>query len=230
MNIDNKEINNFDSVAHEWWNKRGPYKLIHNLLPIRLDYIQSQIDLSGMNILDIGCGGGILAESLSEKGAKVIGLDASKKTIQIAKNHAKEKNLSIDYQNMSLDEYIKTSKTKFDAIICFELIEHVPDQIKLIQDISSVCKKDAKLFMSTINRNIASFALAKIMAEYVLKIVPEGTHQYKKFIKPSELVKMLETSRFSIDDIQGVKLNPIDYSFSLSSITKINYFMTATKK
>ena len=230
MNIDNEEINNFDSVAHEWWNKRGPYKLIHNLLPIRLDYIQSQIDLSGMNILDIGCGGGILAESLSEKGAKVIGLDASKKTIQIAKNHAKEKNLSIDYQNMSLDEYIKTSKTKFDAIICFELIEHVPDQIKLIQDISSVCKKDAKLFMSTINRNIASFALAKIMAEYVLKIVPEGTHQYKKFIKPSELVKMLETSSFSIDDIQGVKLNPIDYSFSLSSITKINYFMTATKK
>ena len=230
MNIDNEEINNFDSVAHEWWNKRGPYKLIHNLLPIRLDYIQSQIDLSGMNILDIGCGGGILAESLSEKGAKVTGLDASKKTIQIAKNHAKEKNLSIDYQNMSLDEYIKTSKTKFDAIICFELIEHVPDQIKLIQDISSVCKKDAKLFMSTINRNIVSFALAKIMAEYILKIVPEGTHQYKKFIKPSELVKMLETSSFSIDDIQGVKLNPIDYSFSLSSITKINYFMTATKK
>ena len=230
MNIDNEEINNFDSVAHEWWNKRGPYKLIHNLLPIRLDYIQSQIDVCDMNILDIGCGGGILAESLSEKGAKVTGLDASKKTIQIAKNHAKEKNLSIDYQNMSLDEYIKTSKTKFDAIICFELIEHVPDQIKLIQDISSVCKKDAKLFMSTINRNIASFALAKIMAEYVLKIVPEGTHQYKKFIKPSELVKMLETSSFSIDDIQGVKLNPIDYSFSLSSITKINYFMTATKK
>ena len=230
MNIDNEEINNFDSVAHEWWNKRGPYKLIHNLLPIRLDYIQSQIDLSDMNILDIGCGGGILAESLSEKGANVTGLDASKKTIQIAKNHAKEKRLSIDYQNMSLDEYIKTSKTKFDAIICFELIEHVPDQIKLIQDISSVCKKDAKLFMSTINRNIVSFALAKIMAEYILKIVPEGTHQYKKFIKPSELVKMLETSSFIIDDIQGVKLNPIDYSFSLSSITKINYFMTATKK
>ena len=102
--------------------------------------------------------------------------------------------------------------------------------MKLIQDISSVCKKDAKLFMSTINRNIVSFALAKIMAEYILKIVPEGTHQYKKFIKPSELVKMLETSSFSIDDIQGVKLNPIDYSFSLSSITKINYFMTATKK
>jgi len=230
MNIDNEEINNFDSVAHEWWNKRGPYKLIHNLLPIRLDYIQSQIDLSDMNILDIGCGGGILAESLSEKGANVTGLDASKKTIQIAKNHAKEKRLSIDYKNMSLDEYIKTSKTKFDAIICFELIEHVPDQIKLIQDISSVCKKDAKLFMSTINRNIVSFALAKIMAEYILKIVPEGTHQYKKFIKPSELVKMLETSSFIIDDIQGVKLNPIDYSFSLSSITKINYFMTATKK
>tara|TARA_B100001564_G_C20609849_1_gene657052 strand:- start:217 stop:909 length:693 start_codon:yes stop_codon:yes gene_type:complete len=230
MNIDNKEIKNFDSVAHEWWNKRGPYKLIHNLLPIRLKYIQSQLDLNKLNILDIGCGGGILAEALVEKGAKVTGLDASKKTIEIAKNHAKEKKLKINYLNLSLDEYLKNSKTKFDAVICFELIEHVPDQIKLIQDISSICNKNAKLFLSTINRNIISFALAKIMAEYILKIVPEGTHQYKKFIKPSELMKMLEKSDFKINDIKGVKLNPIDYSFSLSSITKINYFMTATKK
>ena len=230
MNVDNKEINNFDSVAHEWWNKRGPYKLIHNLLPVRLNYIQSQLDINNLNILDIGCGGGILAEALTEKGAKVTGLDASKKTIQIAKDHAKEKDFKIKYLNKSLDEYLKTSKSKFDVVICFELIEHVPDQIKLIQDISSICNKDAKVFFSTINRNIISFAFAKIIAEYILKIVPEGTHQYRKFIKPSELLKMLEKSDFKINDIKGVKLNPIDYSFSLSSITKINYFMTATKK
>ena len=115
-------------------------------------------------------------------------------------------------------------------MICFELIEHVPDQMQLIQDISSICNKGAKIFISTINRNIVSFALAKIMAEYVLKIVPEGTHQYKKFLKPSELVKMLEIAKFKMTDIKGVTLNPIDYSFSLSSITKINYFMVATKK
>lgn len=230
MNIDEKEINNFDSFAHEWWNKRGPYKLIHNLTPLRLDYIQQHLDIKNSNILDIGCGGGILAEELTDRGANVTGLDASKKTIQIAKDHAKEKSFKVNYLNTSLEDHIKKNNQKYDAIVCFELIEHVPDQLKLIQDISSICKKGTKVFLSTINRNITSFALAKIMAEYILKIVPEGTHQYKKFIKPSELAKMLEMVDLNIDNIKGVKLNPIDYSFTYSSITKINYFMTATKK
>lgn len=230
MNIDEKEIDNFDLFAHEWWNKRGPYKLIHNLTPIRFEYIQSQLDIKNLKILDIGCGGGILSEELTRNGAQVTGLDASKKTIKIAKSHAKEKNYNIKYLDTSIEDHIKESKAKYDAIICFELIEHVPDQIKLIQDISTICKKGGKLFMSTINRNLMSFVFAKMMAEYVLRIVPEGTHQYNKFIKPSELANMLEQANFNIDDIQGVKLNPVDFSFSLSSITKINYFMTATKK
>ena len=230
MNIDEKEINNFDSFAHEWWNKRGPYKLIHNLTPLRLDYIQQHMNIKNSNILDIGCGGGILAEELTDKGAKVTGLDASKKTIQIAKSHAKEQNHSINYLNISLEDHIKNIDHKYDAIVCFELIEHVPDQLKLIQDISSICKQGGKVFLSTINRNIVSFAFAKIMAEYIIKIVPEGTHQYKKFIKPSELAKMLELASLDINDVKGVKLNPIDYSFSFSSMTKINYFMTSTRK
>lgn len=230
MNIDEKEINNFDSFAHQWWNKRGPYKLIHNLTPLRLDYIQKHLDIKNSNILDIGCGGGILAEELTDKGANVTGLDASKKTIKIANDHAKEKGFNINYLNTSLEEHIKKNNQKYDGIVCFELIEHVPDQLKLIQDISSICKKGTRVFLSTINRNIISFALAKIMAEYILNIVPEGTHQYKKFIKPSELAKMLEMADLNIDNIKGVKLNPFDYSFTYSSITKINYFMTATKK
>ena len=230
MNIDEKEINNFDSFAHEWWNKRGPYKLIHNLTPLRLDYIQQHMNIKNSNILDIGCGGGILAEELTDKGAKVTGLDASKKTIQIAKSHAKEQNHSINYLNISLEDHIKNIDHKYDAIVCFELIEHVPDQLKLIQDISSICKQGGKVFLSTINRNIVSFAFAKIMAEYILNIVPEGTHQYKKFVKPSELAKMLKLASLDIDDIKGVKLNPIDFSFTFSSMTKINYFMTSTKK
>ena len=204
--------------------------MIHNLTPIRVSYIEQHIDVNGLKILDIGCGGGILAEELTKKGAIVTGLDASKKTIKVAQNHAKEQKLKIKYLDKSLDEHAESSNDKYDMVICFELIEHVPDQMKLIQDISSVCKKGTKIFISTINRNIVSFALAKIMAEYVLKIVPEGTHQYKKFLKPSELVKMLEIEKFQMNDIKGVTLNPIDYSFSLSPITKINYFMTATKK
>lgn len=230
MNIDEKEINNFDSFAHEWWNKRGPYKLIHNLTPLRLEYIQSHLNIKDLNILDIGCGGGILAEELAKNGANITGLDASKKTIKVAKNHAKEKNYDINYLDISLEEHIKISKIKYDAVICFELIEHVPDQLKLIQDISSVCKKGSKLFLSTINRNVISFVFAKLIAEYVLNIVPEGTHQYGKFIKPSELAKMLEASNYKINDMKGIKLNPIDYKFSYSSLTKINYFMSATKK
>ena len=230
MNLDKKEISNFDEHAHEWWNKRGPYKLIHNLTPLRMEYITNQITLEDMEILDIGCGGGILAEELSKKGANVTGIDASEKTIEIAKQHSQENNLKINYECSTLENHLKKSKKKYDSIICFELIEHVPDQLKLINDISKVSKKGSKLFLSTINRNIVSFLFAKVIAEYVLKIVPQGTHQYEKFIKPSELNKILEKSNYKTIDIKGVKLNPIDFTFSFSSITKINYFMTSTKQ
>ena len=230
MNLDKKEISNFDEHAHEWWNKRGPYKLIHNLTPLRMEYITNQITLEDMEILDIGCGGGILAEELSKKGANVTGIDASKKTIEIAKQHSQENDLKINYECSTLEDHLKKSKKKYDSIICFELIEHVPDQLKLINDISKVSKKGSKLFLSTINRNIVSFLFAKVIAEYILKIVPQGTHQYEKFIKPSELNKILEKSNYKTIDIKGVKLNPIDFTFSFSSITKINYFMTSTKQ
>lgn len=230
MNLDKKEISNFDEHAHEWWNKRGPYKLIHNLTPLRMEYITNQVTLEDMEILDIGCGGGILAEELSKKGANVTGIDASEKTIEIAKQHSQENNLKINYECSTLEDHLKKSKKKYDSIICFELIEHVPDQLKLINDISKVSKKGSKLFLSTINRNIISFLFAKVIAEYVLKIVPQGTHQYEKFIKPSELNKILEKSNYKTIDIKGVKLNPIDFTFSFSSITKINYFMTSTKQ
>lgn len=230
MNLDKKEISNFDEHAHEWWNKRGPYKLIHNLTPLRMEYITNQVTLEDMEILDIGCGGGILAEELSKKGANVTGIDASEKTIEIAKQHSQENNLKINYECSTLENHLKKSKKKYDSIICFELIEHVPDQLKLINDISKVSKKGSKLFLSTINRNIVSFLFAKVIAEYVLKIVPQGTHQYEKFIKPSELNKILEKSNYKTIDIKGVKLNPIDFTFSFSSITKINYFMTSTKQ
>ena len=230
MNLDKKEISNFDEHAHEWWNKRGPYKLIHNLTPLRMEYITNQVTLEDMEILDIGCGGGRLAEELSKKGANVTGIDASEKTIEIAKQHSQENNLKINYECSTLEDHLKKSKKKYDSIICFELIEHVPDQLKLINDISKVSKKGSKLFLSTINRNIVSFLFAKVIAEYVLKIVPQGTHQYEKFIKPSELNKILEKSNYKTIDIKGVKVNPIDFTFSFSSITKINYFMTSIKQ
>ena len=225
MNIDKSEIENFDNYAHEWWNKRGPYKFIHLLTPIRLKYISDNLKLKGSKILDLGCGGGLLSEAMTNCGADVIGIDASLKTIEIAKKHAKEQNLKIKYINTDIESF--DHKEKFDAVICFELIEHVPDPNELIKHMSRFIKPNGKLFLSTINRNLFSFMFAKVFAEYLLNIIPRGTHTYEKFLKPSEIRQMLENNDLSISDIQGLKFNPISNTFKLSSFAKINYFITA---
>ncbi len=225
MNIDKSEIENFDNYAHEWWNKRGPYKFIHLLTPIRLKYISDNLKLKGSKILDLGCGGGLLSEAMTNRGADVIGIDASLKTIEIAKKHAKEQNLKIKYINTDIESF--DHKEKFDAVICFELIEHVPDPNELIKHMSRFIKPNGKLFLSTINRNLFSFMFAKVFAEYLLNIIPRGTHTYEKFLKPSEIRQMLENNDLSISDIQGLKFNPISNTFKLSSFAKINYFITA---
>ena len=230
MSANKIEIENFDNHAYEWWNKRGPYKLLHNLTPIRLKYIQDQIDVSNKKILDIGCGGGLLTEALHDAGAIVCGVDASKKTIQVAKNHANERDLNITYVCKSITDFAKSNDQKFDYIVCFEMIEHVDDQSQLINDIKSLMNKKSKVFFSTINRNLISFIFAKVIAEYVLNMVPKNTHTYDKFIRPSELNRILEKSNFKTEDITGINFNPINQSFTLSDFNKINYFLTASKK
>ncbi len=226
MNIDKSEIDNFDNYAHEWWNKRGPYKFIHMLTPLRIDYIKKNLVLKDSKILDLGCGGGLLAEEMCKSGAKVVGIDASKKTIEIAQNHAKEQNLNIKYLNEDIEKH--DTKEKYDAVVCFELIEHVPHPDKLINQISRIIKPNGKLFISTINRNLFSFLFAKIAAEYILNIIPRGTHTYDKFLKPSEIRLMLNKYNLTITDIQGLKFNPIINKFKFSSFTRINYFITAS--
>tara|TARA_B100000614_G_scaffold262414_1_gene295782 strand:+ start:218 stop:910 length:693 start_codon:yes stop_codon:yes gene_type:complete len=230
MSANKIEIQNFDKHAYEWWNKRGPYKLLHNLTPIRLKYILDQIDINNKKILDIGCGGGLLCEALHDAGAVVYGVDASKKTIEIAKNHANERGLNINYTCQSFSDFVKTNDQKFDYIVCFEMIEHVDDQNQLINDIAVLLNKKSKVFFSTINRNLLSFIFAKVLAEYVFKMVPENTHTYDKFVKPSELNRMLVKNSFETDNIAGIKFNPINQSFSISEFNKINYFLTAVKK
>ena len=162
---------------------------------------------------------------MTDSGADVVGIDASLKTIEIAKKHANEKNLKIDYLHTDIESF--NYKEKFDAVICFELIEHVPDPNELIRQISKHIKPNGKLFLSTINRNLFSFMFAKLVAEYLLNIIPRGTHTYEKFIRPSEMRQMLENNNFSISDIQGLKFNPISKTFKLSTFSKINYFITA---
>lgn len=217
----------FNEYAYDWWNKSGHYKLLHKLNPIRSEYILSKCSLSGKNILDIGCGGGLLCEELCKKGANVTGIDSSKKSISIARQHAKEQSLDIEYKNESIFDLASTMS--FDYVVCFEMIEHINDPIMLIKKIGEITKKDSKLFLSTINRNLKSFLLAKIVAEYILNYVPKGTHQYSKFITPYEVTSLLESHNFKIKNIDGLDFNPLDESFSLSKNTDINYFLYAQK-
>ena len=228
--MDKKELNqesHFDEFAYDWWNKSGHYKLLHRLNPIRLEYILSRCSLDKKNVLDIGCGGGILSEELCKQGAKVTGIDSSSKSISIAKQHAEQNNYDIKYINKSIFEI--TDLGIYDFIICFEMIEHINEPNDLIKKIKELSSKKSGLFLSTINRNLKSFMLAKIMAEYVLNYVPKGTHQYAKFITPYELTKMLENNNYKLNNISGLNFNPLDESFNLSSDTDINYFLYAEK-
>jgi len=228
--MDKKELNqesHFDEFAYDWWNKSGHYKLLHRLNPIRLQYILSKCNLNKKKVLDIGCGGGILSEELYKQGAEVTGIDSSSKSISIAKQHAEQNNYDIKYINKSIFEI--TDLGIYDFIICFEMIEHINKPNDLIKKIKKHSSKSSGLFLSTINRNLKSFMLAKIMAEYILNYVPKGTHQYAKFITPYELTKMLENNNYKLNDISGLNFDPLDESFYLSNNTDINYFLYAEK-
>ena len=228
--MNKKESNqesHFDEFAYDWWNKSGHYKLLHRLNPIRLEYILSKCNINDKRVLDIGCGGGILAEQLHKQGAVVTGIDSSSKSITIARQHAKEQNYDIEYINKSIFDI--TDCNSFDFIVCFEMIEHIDKPNELIKKIDEISAKKSGLFLSTINRNLKSFVLAKIVAEYVLNYVPRGTHQYAKFITPYELTKMLENNNYNLNGMSGLDFNPIDGSFILSNNTDINYFMYAEK-
>lgn len=227
----NKETNNqeehFDDFAYDWWNKSGNYRLLHKLNPIRLEYITSRFNLKNKKVLDIGCGGGILTEKLHKMGAKVTGVDSSQKSIKIATQHAKEQKFDIEYINASILEI--SDLGKYDCIVCFEMIEHVSDPNKLIEKIKEFSSDQCHLFMSTINRNLKSFIFAKIAAEYMLQIVPKGTHQYAKFVTPYELDKLLEKNEYNLNNLDGIAFNPLNETFTLSKNIDINYFLHAQR-
>ena len=223
----NNQEEHFDQYAYDWWNKTGHYKLLHKLNPLRLEYITSRCEVKGKKILDIGCGGGLLAEELCKKGASVTGLDSSEKSIKIAKKHAEENKLDINYIHGSILS-LKDVQA-YDCIVCFEMIEHMDHPSKIVDKIFDISKEKAGIFFSTINRNLKSFIFAKIFAEYILNVVPRGTHQYAKFITPYELNDMLEQHDFKVNSIDGILFNPINESFTLGNDTEVNYFLHAEK-
>lgn len=225
-NLDLAEIQKFNALAKDWWDKSGSMRALHDINPLRLSFIQQHANLADKNILDIGCGAGILSESLSKAGANfVLGIDLAHESIAVATQHAKNQNLNIDYQTISVEALAKTHNQSFDVITCMELLEHVPNPESIIASCSQLLKPGGQIFFSTINRNPKSFLMAIVGAEYALRLIPKGTHHYKKFIKPSELDKWARKSSLHSKHITGMHYNPISKEYSLGGNVDVNYLV-----
>jgi len=229
MNINKNEVQKFDDISYSWWDPDGPFKPLHMLNPVRTSFIKNNIDLENKSLIDVGCGGGLLCENLASKKTKVKGIDMSNESIEIAKTHQTLNNLNIDYETISIEELIKKSKTRYDILTCLELIEHVPDPEKLVKDCIEITKKESDLFFSTLNRNLVSYLVSIIGAEYIFNILPRGTHDYKSFIKPSEFCNILRKYSLQIKNIKGINYNVLNKKFYESSSPKINYIIHCKK-
>lgn len=224
-NVDAAEIHKFDSMAARWWDVDGEFRPLHDLNPVRLRFIQQHADIVGKQVLDIGCGGGILSESMARAGAKVTGIDAAKKALTVAKLHAMEAGVEVDYQNQMAEDHASEQPGKYDAVTCLELLEHVPDPASLINAAAQLVKPGGQVFFSTINRNPKAYALAVIGAEYIMRLLPKGTHDYEKFIKPSELAHWARDAGLNLIEQAGMHYNPVLRSASLIRSVDVNYLM-----
>ena len=226
VNVDPLEIEKFQSIASRWWDPESEFKPLHQINPLRLGYIESGFDtLTGKRILDIGCGGGILTEAMALKGARVTGIDMAEMAIKVAKMHLHESKLDIDYEKITAEEFAQKNTGKFDLVTCLEMLEHVPDPTAIINAAKTLLKPDGQLFLSTINRNPKSFVLAIVGAEYILNLLPRGTHEYKKFIKPSELASAVRANQMEVLDITGMTYNPLSKRYKLGRDVDVNYLM-----
>ena len=224
-NVDYDEIEKFASLASRWWDKNSEFKPLHDINPLRLNYIKAHCggSLEGKHIIDVGCGGGILTESLALEGAEVVGIDLAEASIKVAKLHLLESGLDINYQVIQVEEFAEKKPNSFDIVTCLETLEHVPDPSSIIKSCSKLVKPQGKVFFSTINRNPKSYLFAIIGAEYILNILPKGTHYYKKFIKPSEIDIWSRNSDLSIKSIIGMTYNPITKTYKLEDDVSVNY-------
>jgi len=228
-NVDQSEIDKFSALAHRWWDPTSEFKPLHAINPLRLGWIESITTLSGKKVLDVGCGGGILAESLSKAGGIVTGIDLSAKALKVAELHQLESGTSVRYRSIAAEDLAKEEPEQYDVVTCMEMLEHVPDPSSVVQACASLCKPGGNIFFSTLNRNPKSYLFAIIGAEYILKLLPKGTHEYDKFIKPSELANFTRQAGLELNEIKGMAYNPITQIYRLGSDTDVNY-MIATRK
>jgi 2-polyprenyl-6-hydroxyphenyl methylase/3-demethylubiquinone-9 3-methyltransferase len=230
MNADQTEIDKFSALAHHWWDTSSEFKPLHAINPLRLDWICQHTDLKGKKVLDVGCGGGILTESLANAGAQAKGIDLSEKALKVADLHSLESGIAVQYEYISAENLAVKEAGQYDVVTCMEMLEHVPNPLSIIQACASLVKPGGKVFFSTLNRNPKSYLLAVIGAEYILRMLPKGTHDYKKFIKPSELNGYLREAGLEMNEIIGLTYNPITEVYALGRDTDVNYLVATTKK
>ncbi|WP_409525101.1 bifunctional 2-polyprenyl-6-hydroxyphenol methylase/3-demethylubiquinol 3-O-methyltransferase UbiG [Nitrincola sp. MINF-07-Sa-05] len=230
QNIDPSEIAKFEELASRWWDRNSEFKPLHDINPLRVGFIDRIAPLAGKRVLDVGCGGGILSESMAARGASVMGIDMGEAPLKVARLHGLESGIQVDYQRMTVEELASTHAGTFDTVTCMEMIEHVPDPSSIIKACSQLVKPGGHLFLSTLNRNPKSYLFAILGAERILKLVPQGTHDFNKFIKPAELAEWVRSSGLSITEMTGLVYNPLTRTYRLDpKDVDVNY-MLATRK
>ena len=229
MNVDQSEIAKFSALAHRWWDPNSEFKPLHAINPLRLNWIKSFVNLEGKKVVDIGCGGGILAESIAQSGADTTGIDLSEKALKVAELHALEVGVNLKYRSISAEALAEEESGQYDVVTCMEMLEHVPNPASVVLACAKLCKPGGTLFFSTLNRNPKSYLFAIIGAEYILKLLPKGTHEYAKFIKPSELVAFTRHAGLEMVGIKGLSYNPLTQVYSLGDDVDV-YYMIAVRK
>jgi 2-polyprenyl-6-hydroxyphenyl methylase/3-demethylubiquinone-9 3-methyltransferase len=230
MNADPQELQKFSELAHRWWDPTSEFKPLHEINPLRLEWINTRVPLAGKTVADIGCGGGILAESMARKGANVTGIDLSEKALNVADLHSLESGVQVRYELISAEQLAATEPSRYDVVTCMEMLEHVPDPAAIVQACATLVKPGGHIFFSTINRNPKAYLLAVIGAEYLLRLLPKGTHDYAKFITPAELARFIRNAGLTLNSMKGMTYNPLTKIYSLNQDTDVNYLVACTKQ
>jgi 2-polyprenyl-6-hydroxyphenyl methylase/3-demethylubiquinone-9 3-methyltransferase len=228
-NVDQAELGKFNELASRWWDPTGEFRPLHEINPLRLDWIDRHAGLAGKRVVDIGCGGGILAESMATRGAQVLGIDLADKPLKVAQLHQLESGVAVKYRKVAAEALAEEAPGQFDIVTCMEMLEHVPDPAQTVAACATLVKPGGRVFFSTLNRNLKSYLMAVVGAEYVLRLLPRGTHDYEKFIKPSELAGYARAAGLTPDEIIGMTYQPFTRQFSLSRDTDVNYLVACSR-
>jgi len=229
MNSDPSEVQKFNDLAHRWWDPTSEFAPLHAINPLRLEWMRQRVSFSGMTVLDIGCGGGILAEAMAKQGASVTGIDLADKALKVAELHSLDSGVAVRYKKIAAEDLALRESAQYDIVTCMEMLEHVPEPASIVLACASLVKPGGKVFFSTLNRNPKSFLFAIVGAEYLLRLLPKGTHDYTKFITPAELSVFARKAGLTVDALKGMTYNPLTGKYSLNDDSSVNYLMACTK-